>query len=513
MKYLDYFRLKIQSVALSSVTKTVESLLIRLFSAFTELVEAQINFLHQSNKLHLVNNAIPLLQFIRGNYISVVFNQPNIYQIDIRAVATDADDTWGGVSLNDFNASFVGLNNNSKLLNTVLIPATDSVASDTISTQLYDVSDTIFESFQFNDEEYFELTLPNVWSESIGFTLNGIRWKSVKYVREATKNSYLITLNEFRQPVIIFLENRPLGVGTISYRLTDAALNTSFNLRVTTISADETTLVTTITGITGATGTPSVNQLKNIVRLYYENNKWTPTKVVDTTLTVSGVTKAKFIRISKDTINIQINTIDNALDGYLGLVFNALEEYLEYSGEELIVTLASRTSISALVSINGVETANVATLLTNYFSFNTVLKLGDIYELIEKNIIGSSQILSLELTPIIHVEELTGAVFAIINTKVIQTITKLQLIAVSSDQCYVYQIDTDNISTFIGLVNNNGLTNLLTLNDGTTLQVTMLGVLDIGAYNLYEVFPSVLTAGEITPDYGFTVGTIQVIYV
>ena len=45
MKYLDYFKEKIGSVPLPIAAQTVESLLVQLFSAFTELVESQINVL------------------------------------------------------------------------------------------------------------------------------------------------------------------------------------------------------------------------------------------------------------------------------------------------------------------------------------------------------------------------------------------------------------------------------------------------------------------------------------
>jgi hypothetical protein len=228
-------------------------------------------------------------------------------------------------------------------------------------------------------------------------------------------------------------------------------------------------------------------------------------------MTINGMTKAKFIRLSSKSIQVEINTIDGELASYLGFVFDVLEEYLKFSGEQLVVSLAARVSFSMEVRIVGAEKKDVRTLLATYINSNTTLRLGDVYEIIENNIVGSSQILSAQFTPIIYREELPDLVFSITNLKSLQRTVILQLIMVSTTSCYLYEVEGSE-AYFVGAVKVNGVVQNITLSDDTVMKVALLGSGEIGKYNLYEITPSLMTVGEVSPTFSFLVGDINVFY-
>jgi hypothetical protein len=509
MKYLDYFKEKLNAVPLPIAAQTVETLLVQLFSAFTELVESQINFLHQSTKLHLINNALPLLQYIRGNNIKVTFNTPNIYKCNL-LVYTNGTITWLGQSINDDNTSFQGNKSTLKLINIVLIPAKASTTSDTIEITLYDVTDRNQQNYNFNGDEYIELSSGTVWSESIEVYVNGIKWKAVNYIKEANVNSFIVTLNEFKRPVIIFPVNKPVGFGEIYYRISNPSFNTEIKAVISGIQSNFNTVLN-ITDYTKFSGVPNTSQLKNIVRLYYENNNWSAEKVISKVLTINGILQAKLTRLDTKVINIEITTSDNTLTGYLGLILYELEDYIAYSGDEVRITLGGTLLINMQVNINGVETSSVYDALIEYLTANNTLKIGDIYQLIESNIVGNSQIVSAEFTPVMHVHELTSLTLTIENQRVLQESLLLQVVAVSSTNCAIYEV-VNGQSIFIANIVTNAVSQYVVLTNDINLKIALVGTLTIGNYNLYEYTPSLLTNSEVTPNYSFRVGTLTVTF-
>jgi hypothetical protein len=510
MKYLDYFRKSIGSVPVSTTSKTVESILIRLFSAFTELVESQISFLHQSSKLHLVNSAIPLLQYVRGNFISVKFNEPNTYYLLVSMSAIDSDDNWQGFTLTPQNFNFEGDKTQARIINTVLIPAQADSFSEFALVVAYGVSEVITRTVNTTNDEYLEIKSTITWSESITLTVSGLRWRKVDSVSDATTNCFIVTLSEFQRPILVFPKNTPVGEAVVGYQESYTNINTSFRLNNPQLMPGFNALII-VDSFTQFSGMPTVRQLKNIVRLYYENNNWSPSKVVDTVMTINGITKAKFIRLSSKSIQLEINTINGELTGYLGFIFNTLENYLKFSGEELIVSLAARVYFSMEVRIVGVEKRDVATLLAAYINYNDTLRLGDIYEIIESNIEGSSQVLSAQFTPIVYREELPDLVFSITNLNSLQQPVILQLIMVSTTSCYLYEVDGD-ASYFAGAAKVNGVIQNITLSDDTIIKVSLIGSGEVGKYNLYELTPSLMTVGEVSPTFSFLEGNINVYY-
>lgn len=512
MKYLTYFRNKINSIPIATTSKTVESILVRLFSAFTEIVESQINFLHQSNKLHLINNIIPLLQYARGNNISIDFYKPTTYYCTLKFVSMSGQTTWQGYNLepNTEGIIFRGTTSNPKLINTVLIPANNLTISPSVDIVLYGVSDLKEKSYIFSEEEYLATDLVATWSDSIALYVNNVKWRRVKHVKEATTNSYIVTLNEFQQPTLIFPNNKPKGTGRIEYRNTFTDVVEELELIGATPAGF--TPVITINDVTNYTGMPTSNELKNIVRLYYESINWTPSEVEATVLAITGITKAKLIRLEPNIVNIEISTQDNTLTGYLGLIEDALQGYREYTGDEVMVTLNTVYTFDIAVTINGSELVPISPLITNYLNNNTVLKLGDLYQLIEDNIVGNSQITQASFTPVYHVQELSNVTLFTPNTKSLTEAVILQVMGVADDQMYVYQI-LGNKAIFIkNLVLNVGF-ETLTLANGDSLQVYFTGVAFVGSYDLIEILPSLLTAGEIEPPYNFAIGNVNITYI
>lgn len=507
MKYLDYFKSKIAAIPLPVAAQTVESLLVQLFSAFTELVESQISFLHQSHKLHLVNNALPLLQYIRGNNIKVNFNTPNIYRCNLLTY-TNGTTTWLGTTINDTNTSFQGDKSTLKLINTVLIPAKASTTSDSVEITLYDVTDKNIQNYNFTGDDYIELSSGMVWSESIEVYVNGTKWKSINYIKEANVNSFLVTLNEFKRPVIVFPTNKPTGYGEVHYRISNTSFNTSIKATIANIQATYNTVLN-IVEYTKFSGVPVTSQLKNIVQLYFENNNWSAQKVISKVLTINGILQAKLTRLDTKVINIEITTTDNTLNGYLGLILYELEDYIAISGDEVRITLGGTLLLNMQVNISGVETSSVYDALLEYLSSNSTLKIGDIYQLIESKIIGNSQIVVAEFTPVMHVHEMTSLNLNIENQRVLQENLLLQVVAVSDTTCAIYEI-VNGEGVFIANIINNGVPQYVILTNNINLKVALTGTLTIGYYNLYEYTPSLLTNSEVTPNYSFRVGTLSV---
>jgi hypothetical protein len=509
MKYLDYFKDKIKSVPLPIAAQTVETLLVQLFSAFTELVESQINFLHQATKLHLVSNALPLLQYIRGNNIKMTFNTPNIYKCTL-LVYTNGTTTWLGQTITDDNTSFQGDKSILKLINTVLIPAKASTTSDTIEITLYDVTDRNKQNYNFSGDEYIELNNGTVWSESIEVYVNGTKWKAVNYMKEANVNSFIVTMNEFKRPVIVFPTNKPVGFGEIYYRISNPSFNTNIKAVISNIQSTYNTVLN-IVDYTKFSGVPVTSQLKNIVQLYYENNNWSAQKVVSKVLTINGILQVKLTRLDTKVINIEITTVDNTLNGYLGLILYELKDYIAYSGDEVRITLGGTLLINMQVNITGTETSSVYDALFDYLSNNNTLKIGDIYQLIESKIVGNSQIVSAEFTPVMHVHEMNSLTLTIENQRVLQESLLLQVVAVSSTTCAIYEI-VNGQSIFITNILANGVSQYVVLTNDINLKIALVGTLTIGYYNLYEYTPSLLTNSEVTPNYSFRVGTLSVTF-
>ena len=509
MKYLDYFKEKIGSIPLPIAAQTVESLLVQLFSAFTELVESQINFLHQSTKLHLVNNALPLLQYIRGNNIKMTFNTPNIYKCTLLTY-TNGTTTWLGTTISDDNTSFQGDKSTLKLINTVLIPAKASTTSDNVEITLYDVTDVNKQNYNFSGDEYIELNNGTVWSESIEVYVNGTKWKSVNYMKEAILNSFIITLNEFKRPVIIFPTNKPVGFGEIYYRISNPSFNTSIKANISNIQSTYNTVLNII-DYTKFSGVPVTSQLKNIVQLYYENNNWSAQKVISKVLTINGILQAKLTRLDTKVINIEITTSDNTLNGYLGLILYELKEYIAYSGDEVRITLGGTLLLNMEVTVTGVETSSVYDALYEYISTNNTLKIGDIYQLIESKIVGNSQIVKADFTPVMHVHELTSLTLTIENLRILQQTVLLQVVTVSTTTCAIYEV-INGQSIFIANVLTNGVPQFIVLQNDLNLRVSLTGTTTIGYYNLYEFTPSLLSNSEVTPNYSFRVGTLLVTF-
>ena len=512
MKYLSYFRNKINSIPIATTSKTVESILVRLFSAFTEIVESQINFLHQSNKLHLINNIIPLLQYTRGNNISIDFYKPTTYYCSLKFVSMSGYDIWQGYNLEVDNQDIIfrGVTSSPKLINTVLIPANNSTISPSVDIVLYGVSDLKEKSYIFSEEDYLATDLVATWSDSIALYIDNVKWRKVKHIKEATTNSYIVTLNEFQQPTLIFPNNKPKGSGRIEYRNTFTDIVDE--LELLGVIPNGFTPVITINDITNYTGMPTSAELKNVIRLYYESINWTPSEVETIVLAITGITKAKFVRLEPNLVNIEISTQDDTLTGYLGLVEDALQGYREYTGDEVLVTLNTVYTFDMAITVNGSELVPLTSLITNYLNNNTVLKLGDIYQLIEENIVGNSQITQATFTPVYHVQELTDMTLFTPNSKSLTDAVTLQVTGVSTDQIYIYQIVGDRAIFIKNLVLNTGF-ETITLANGDSLQVYFTGIAFVGAYDLIEILPSLLTVGEIEPPYNFAIGSVNITYV
>lgn len=509
MRYIDYFRDKIGSIPVSVTSKTVESILVRLFSAFTELVESQVQFLHQSNKLHLVNNAIPLLQYIRGSRIPVKFYEPAQYKCLVKFTSTNQNAQWQGVTLNNTDFIFRGERSNLAILNTVLIPAANTNVSPEVEVTFYGVNTVSSNDINFNGADFVEINSDGIWSESIVVYLGTIRWRKINHLREATDNCYLITLNEFKRPVIVFPKNTPVGYGRIEYRY----IETEFEDRIsiTTSLPDNFVASVEIIEATNYTTLPTINNLKSTVRSYYEKTEWTPKEVENLVSGIVGVQKAKFIRLDTNLVLIEISTEDNTLTGYLGLIEDVLKGYKEYTQDEVIINLAVINVFNLSLTIYGVELFDVREAVTAYIENNTVLKIGDLYELIESNIQGNSQVTEAYFSPVIHVEDLPTLSIQVTNFNTILNTVQLQVMAVSDTAVYVYQI-VGSEAKFVSKVDINTPAKYITLIDGSLINVAFVGSVEIGKYNFYELIPSLVSAGELTPNYNFSVGIINITY-
>ncbi len=512
MKYIQYFQKKLSVIPISITKKTVEDLLIRLFSAFTELVESQIAFLNQSNKLHLVNNKIPLLQFIRGNFITVTFYTPAIYSCELIIQSADGADVWQGISLDDTNTVIIGDRNALRLINTVLIPPTDNNTSGVIDVMLYGVTEVSTTQIAFDEDNFIVLNVRSIWSESIELSVQNIKWRRVNHVKEATTNSFIVTLNEFQEVVLIFPKNKPRGLGSVSYNITSLELNSTINNIVINGLQTNFESFISIKEVTTFTTLPTTNNLKELVRLYYENMTWTLDEVERKVQSITGILKAKAIRVDTNLINLEISTEDNSLVGYLGLIDRELEAYYNQTGDEVIVKLITRTAFNINVNINGVIINQLEPLIEAYINNNTVLKLGDIYQLIENNIEGSSQITKAELNYITHVSEMNDLILSISSFQTIQETLYIQIIAVTSTSCYIYQF-INGQGIFIGRVEVNGSEVTLFLPDESILKISLFGIVSIGATNYYEIYPSLLTVGELEPNYNFELQTVNINYI
>ena len=509
MRYIDYFKNKINSIPVSVTSKTVESILVRLFSAFTELVENQIQFLHQSNKLHLINNAIPLLQYVRGSNIPVDFYQPSKYKCLVKFTSTDQNAQWQGTTLDNITYVYRGGQSNLAVLNTVLIPASNTNVSEEVEVTLYGVNDKSVEAIVFTGADFVRLNADIVWSDSIMVYVGTIKWRRIKHLREATDNCYLVTLNEYRRPIIVFPKNTPVGSGRIEYRYIETVLDT--NVAITGGTQPEFTASVRVVEATKYTTLPNINNLKNIVREYYSKTEWTPEEVEQVVVSIVGVQKAKVTRLETNLILIEVSTIDNTLIGYLGLIEEAIQGYKDYTQDEVIVRLSAICRFNMSLTIYGVENYDVRAALNSYLNSNTVLKLGDIYELIENNITGNSQINEAYFAPILHVEELSTLTMQVSNFNTILNKVYLQVIAVTDNNIYIYQI-VDGEAKFITSTSINMPPKYITLLDDSLLKVSFIGSVEVGKHNLYELLPSLTAVGELEPEYNFAIGDIFISY-
>lgn len=509
MRYIDYFKDKISSIPVSVTSKTVESILVRLFSAFTELVEGQIQFLHQSNKLHLISNAIPLLQYIRGSHIPIDFYQPTQYKCLVKFTSTNPNAQWQGALLNNINFVYKGKSSSVSIINTVLIPASNTNVSQEVEVTFYGLNDTSIENLVFNGADFLQIKLDGLWSDSIEIYVGNIKWRKIKHLREATDNCYLVTLNEYRRPVVIFPKNTPVGAGRVQYRLIDTNIENEINI----IGGLQTDFLANvqILEITNYTTLPTINNLKNSVRKYYEKTEWTPKEVEDLVSSIIGILKAKYIRLETSLVLIEITTEDNTLIGYLGLIEDALKGYKEYTQDEVIVRLSTVNRFNIGITIYGVENYDVNQAVTSYIKNNTTLKLGDMYEVIESSITGNSQITEAYFSPLLHVEEMPNLVLQINNFNTILSVLYLQVIAVTSSAVYLYQV-IDDEAKFISKVNINQPAQYITLLDGSLINVAFIGEVVIGKYNFYQLVPSLTVVGELSPDYNFDLGEFNITY-
>lgn len=511
MEYLQrfYSRLGLQNIG---NTDSLSSLIVKVFAYFVEFVEAQVNFLHHANNLFTSNSITVLAKYLLGYAIPIDFNTPATIRIRLTATSTTPISTNEATIPKGTLLTVSGAN--LYVAETVTIPAYTG-ANLSFELDVYSLLPEVTVSIiDQNSMAFTKLPKRGTYSKSVIVEdTNGYIWQNLSKFNHHIQKVYVTTLNEKGEPILLFPNEKPTYVNVTYQEL--GVLNFSNGLVTNDPILEYDALQLSLEVLSTDLGTyaalPTVSNIRSAVRNYFRTKgNYTLEEVINEVrsaiaeiedITTRGLT-AYFV--DNSTLLITSKT-KIPLYQFDKLVQDRLTTYKKLTNLNVIVKLVDAVQFNLDVTVYGTVTKKFDAAIKEYILKSYGRKsLGDLYEIIEKSISGTSRITKAAFSPIATDTNSVGMVFNIVNSTLTDQLN-LILVATSST---TYALFDENGNQLIS--SEFGVQNTITVNNNTLQFYCVSGGTSYGITSTISLLPDLTRTGFVETNFNYEVSTINI---